>query len=399
MELNGQKIIVVGAGVGGLAAALAFRQRGADVTVLEQAEAITEVGAGLQISPNGGVVLDALGLADNLAQRSVKAETVQLRDYRRGAPVVALDLASHAADQTYLFVHRADLIDVLATAVRKAGVHVRLLQKVDQLVPGRVPVVSLANGAQMQADLVVGADGLHSKARVALNGEAEPQFTGQVAWRATVPNDLELGSQAQVFMAPHRHLVCYPLRGGDLVNIVAVQERAAWVAEGWNHQDDPEALREAFRDFGGQAKHLLDRVDQVHLWGLFRHPVAEQWHGDGLAILGDAAHPTLPFLAQGANLAFEDAWTLVDSLVRAGSQAEGLELYQSRRRDRAVRVIEAANGNAWKYHLSFPPLRFAAHTAMRLMGRFMPEKMVRQFDWLYRHDVTDQRSSSTQTGT
>lgn len=399
MKLGDQKIIVVGAGVGGLAAALAFRQRGADVTVLEQAEAITEVGAGLQISPNGGAVLQALGVADAVMQTSVRAQNVQLRDYRRGAPVVALDLARYAADQTYLFVHRADLIDVLATAVRNAGVHVRLLQKVNQVVPGRVPTVSLANGAQMQADLIVGADGLHSTARVALNGAAEPLFTGQVAWRATVPNELGIGSQAQVFMAPHRHLVCYPLRGGDLVNIVAVQERVAWVDEGWNHQDDPAALRAVFADFGGVAKQLLDRVDQVHLWGLFRHPVAKHWHGDGLAILGDAAHPTLPFLAQGANLAFEDAWTLVDSLARAGSQPEGLELYQSRRRDRAVRVIEAANGNAWKYHLSFPPLRFAAHTAMRLMGRFAPEKMVNQFDWLYRHDVTGQRSSSTQTGT
>lgn len=399
MELGDQMIIVVGAGVGGLAAALAFRQRGADVTVLEQAEAITEVGAGLQISPNGGAVLQALGVADAVMQTSVRAQNVQLRDYRRGAPVVALDLARYAADQTYLFVHRADLIDVLATAVRNAGVHVRLLQKVNQVVPGRVPTVSLANGAQMQADLIVGADGLHSTARVALNGAAEPLFTGQVAWRATVPNELRIGSQAQVFMAPHRHLVCYPLRGGDLVNIVAVQERAAWVDEGWNHQDDPAALRAVFADFGGVAKQLLDRVDQVHLWGLFRHPVAKHWHGDGLAILGDAAHPTLPFLAQGANLAFEDAWTLVDSLARAGSQPEGLELYQSCRRDRAVRVIEAANGNAWKYHLSFPPLRFAAHTAMRLMGRFAPEKMVNQFDWLYRHDVTGQRSSSTQTGT
>ncbi|WP_164658615.1 FAD-dependent monooxygenase [Tropicibacter sp. Alg240-R139] len=399
MELSGQKVIVVGAGVGGLVAALAFRQKGADVTVLEQAEAISEVGAGLQISPNGGAVLQALGLADCLARGSVRAEAVQLRDYRRGKPVVTLDLARFAADQTYLFVHRADLIGVLATAVRKAGAQVRLLQRMDHVVPGRVPAVSLANGAQMQADLIVGADGLHSKARTALNGDAEPQFTGQVAWRATVPNDLGLGPQAQVFMAPHRHLVCYPLRGGDLVNIVAVQERAAWVAEGWNHQDDPDALREVFLDFGGQAKQLLDRVDQVHLWGLFRHPVAERWHGDGLAILGDAAHPTLPFLAQGANLAFEDAWTLVDSLAQAGSQAEGLSRYQSRRRDRAVRVIEAANGNAWKYHLSFPPVRFAAHTTMRLMGRFAPEKMVSQFDWLYRHDVTDQRSSSTQTGT
>lgn len=385
MELNGQKIVVVGAGIGGLAVALCLRRHGADVTVLEQSQAITEMGAGLQISPNGVAVLRALGLEQKLAADAVRGTAVVLRDHARGAQVLRLDLQRLTPDQAFYFVHRADLIDLLADAARQAGVQVRLLQKAERVGPGAV--VGLANGAETGGDLVIGADGLHSRVRQALNRTITPFFTGQVAWRALVPNDLGLGSQAQIFMGPRRHLVCYPLRGGKLVNLVAVQERDDWAAEGWNHFDDPANLRAAFAGFGGQAGALLAQVDQVGLWGLFRHPVARTWFGPGLALVGDAAHPTLPFMAQGANMALEDAWVLADCLVQHGMQA-GLAAYQTARRDRVVRVIDAANGNAWKYHLRPGPLRAAAHLALRLGGAVMPGRMVHQFDWLYGHDVT-----------
>lgn len=388
MALDGRKIIVVGGGIGGLAAALAFRQRGATVKVLEQADAISEVGAGLQISPNGLCVLQALGLGDALAKTSVQGRAVVLRDYKVRREVVRLDLQKYAPDQQFLFVHRADLIDLLVTAARAQGVKIRLLQKAVSVEPGPTPVLHMANGAEKRPDLVVGADGLHSKVRLMLNGDDTPKFTGQAAWRAIVPNTLGLPNEAQVFMGPGKHMVCYPLRGGSVVNIVAVREQRDWADEGWSLRDDPDNLRRAFSEFEGQPKQLLNQVQDVALWGLHRHPVAPVWHKDRVAILGDAAHPTLPFLAQGANLALEDAWVLADCLEGSDDIAAGLARYQALRHGRVSKTIRTASGNAWKYHLRSLIIRNSAHKILRIGGALAPARMVRQFDWLYRHDVT-----------
>lgn len=391
MDLSEQKICIIGAGIGGLTAALALRQRGATVCVLEQAEAIREVGAGLQVSPNGGAVLRALGLADQLRARAVQAQAVALRDYAAGRCVARLDLSLLQEQEPYLFVHRADLIDLLAQAVRAAGARLLLLQKVDTVVPasdGDKPKVILANGSEMTPDAVIGADGLHSKVRPVLNGTVAPFFTRQVAWRATVPNTMGHPDVAQVHMGPHRHVVSYPLRGGALVNLVAVQEQAAWFEEGWHLQDDPEAMRAVFADFGGMAAEILAAVTDVGKWGLFRHPVAPVWHKGRCALLGDAAHPTLPFMAQGAVMAMEDAWVLADALAQAPSLEAGLAAYQNRRQDRVRRVVETASKNAWKYHLANPTVRRMAHLGLRLASRAAPRQMMGQFDWIYRHDVT-----------
>ncbi len=370
MSLSGQPVSVIGGGVAGLSAARALALRGAMVEVHEQAPEIGEVGAGLQISPNGLRVIDALGLGHSLRAVSVKGRAIRLRDYS-GAEVLRLDLARHAPNQDYLFVHRARLIEVLEAGAREAGVTIRTGSRVES--PG-------------PETLTVGADGVHSWVRAELNGPAAPFFTGQVAWRALVP-DPDAAPEVQVFMGPGRHLVSYPL-GQGLRNIVAVEERAEWAAEGWHHQDEPDNLRRAFARFPREVRGWLDQIGQVHLWGLFRHPVAESWHDGRRAILGDAAHPTLPFLAQGANMALEDAWVLSECLDRHEDRARALAAYQSRRRDRVVRVIDAASANARNYHLSSPLVRTAAHAALRLGGTLFPAHALRRFDWLYGYDVT-----------
>jgi salicylate hydroxylase len=380
--LNGCHADVVGGGIGGLTTALALARQGASVRVFEQAREFAEVGAGIQITPNAMRALEALGLRDALDERAVLSDAVVPKDGMTGRSLARLDLRAY--NPRYCFIHRAHLIDLLAEACRKDGVALTLNSAVTVTVTtsNGQPVPDLLQDGPA-ADLVVFADGLRSQGRAVLNGAGDPPFTGQVAWRALVQGDHP--PEAHIHMLPGRHLVTYPVADG-VTNLVAVQERSGWAAEGWSHADDPDNLRAAFRDAGRDVRALLDRVEDVNLWGLFRHPVAAYWFKGGTALVGDAAHPTLPFLAQGANLAIEDAYVLARCCAEDGVK-RGLARYQDMRRPRVNRAIEAANANARNYHLG-GPRRWIAHRGLNALGLIAPGAFLNRLGWLYDHDVT-----------
>lgn len=350
--------------------------------MLEQAPELREFGAGLQITPNGGAVLAALGLREAATRSSIRAEAVVPMDALGGARLARFDLRG-LPGEPYRFYHRGDLLGMLAEACATAGVRVRTGLRVAGAVAGGK--VRCEDGSELIADLVVGADGVHSCLRPLLNGSDAPFFTSFVAWRALIAG-MDAPAEARIWMAPGRHVVTYPLPGGHL-NVVAVQEQSAWVQEGWHQRDEPASLQAAFADCAPVLRDILARVQSTHLWGLFRHPVAETWFGHGLAILGDAAHPTLPFQAQGANLALEDAFVLAACCNEEPALETALARYQSRRRDRAVRAIDTAAANATRYHLS-GVRRLAAHAALRAADKLAPNAYLRRLDWLFGHDVT-----------
>ncbi len=372
------EIVVVGAGIGGVAVATALAQSGRDVTVLEQAAALEEVGAGLQISANGMAVLRALGVADAVRAGAVRSEGTEIRDAARGRLVTRVP--PPAAGPTW-YLHRADLLDRLVERARSVGVVFDLGARVDDYAPEDTGcAVTLAGGETRRAGLVIAADGGQSRARQRVEEPSRPVFSRQVAWRALIPWTGAVPSAAAVLtMAPGRHVVSYPLRGGALMNLVAVEERADWTREGWRHEGDPAALRAAFAGFGGAVGDMLNAVDRAHLWALYLHPVATRWHRGGLVLLGDAAHPTLPFMAQGACLALEDAWVLARCL----TGGDGLDAYRAARAARAQRVVAVAAGNARRFHLG-GPARWAAQAALRLGG----SRIAPRYDWIYGHDVT-----------
>jgi len=366
------RVHIVGGGIAGLTVALAFALQGASVSVSERAHSLSEVGAGIQITPNGARVFGALGVWDDLVSQSIVARAVVPTDGLTGRTITRFDLTGH--NPNYLFVYRPTLIAVLDSAARAAGVQVTLGAKMDA-----ADVMAQAD----DVDLIVGADGLHSRLRGYLNGATDPFFTGQVAWRGIIAADAV--AEARIWMLPGRHVVTYPLSGGRL-NIVAVQERAAWAGEGWHHADDPANLRAAFDDGCDALRGHLAPLESANLWGLFRHPVAERWTDGKLALVGDAAHPTLPFLAQGANLAVEDAFVLARMVAERGV-ADGLPAYAAARRPRVVRAIAAANGNAVNYHLR-GLRRGVSHQVLRGIGTVAPGAFMRRLAWLYDYDVT-----------
>ena len=379
-QLQGMDVAIIGAGVAGLTAACALAQRGAHITVYERAGAMREVGAGLQISPNAGRVLAALGLTPAMEAASLRSHAVELHDHT-GRLVARLDMIRHRPEAPFRLIHRARLVELLAEGARAAGTEIRLNTSAEVLStnPARLSVA----GKEISPDLLIGADGLHSVTRKALNGGAIPFFTGQTAWRALIPDDSPAAARAQVFMGPGQHLVSYPI-GHGLRNIVAVRERANWQEEGWAHLDDPANLRAAFQNFGGPVPGWLAQVGEVGIWGLFRHPVAPHWHQGNTAILGDAAHPTLPFLAQGAVMAIEDAWILAACLDASPIPA-ALNRYQALRQPRVTRIVEAANKNARNYHLTGAPAAIA-HLGLRAISKIAPGRLLSGFDWLYDYD-------------
>ncbi len=395
MAVKGKSITVLGAGIGGLTAAIALARRGARVTVLDQAPELGEVGAGLQITPNGTAVLDALDLGRRVKKIGMQLEAVELRDYRQGAPVMRLEMgkARHGNPHPYLLLHRADLIEMLAASAKRHGVTLLFGKKVTGVAIGfDQATLPMDDGPQRTTKILIGADGIRSLTRQSLNTKGKPDFTGQVAWRATVDARYlpvyNMPPVATVYMGPKRHLVTYPLRGGQLINIVAVEERETWASEGWNHLDDPNNLRAAFKGWSPEVTRLLSLCENVHLWGLFAHPVAETWSQSGAVILGDACHPTLPFLAQGANMALEDAWVLAQEMDRHDDLHDAYAAYKKRRYKRVKRIVAGAKANTGIYHMSAPPLRFAAHMAMGFAQKLAAERVLSRYDWLYGYDAT-----------
>ncbi len=374
--------------------ATAFARRGARVTVVERAPALAEVGAGLQLSPNGGAVLAALGLRARIEGAGDASAAVTLLRGRTGRRVARVPLHAPAGLPAHRPLHRADLIAILADAARGAGVDLRLRTEAVgvQLRPDGAPVLRLADGGVLAPDLLVGADGIRSRLRAALGPAAPARFTGQVAWRAMVRGtgpEAAAGGGAgpAIHLFAGRHVVAYPLRGGAAVNLVAVAERDGWAEEGWFHADDPAHLRAAFPDAAPGLAALLGRVEACALWGLFRHPPAAPMAAGRIALLGDSAHPTLPFLGQGANLAIEDAWVLAAETDAHVPLPLALERYDTRRRPRVLRALAAADRNAVDYHVG-GARRLAAHAALGVAGALAPALLTRRYAWLHGHDVT-----------
>jgi salicylate hydroxylase len=388
-------IVIAGAGIGGLATALALLQRGIRLVVLEQARELREVGAGLQISPNGTRVLSSLGLDAAMDRIAVVPQAKEIRLWSTGETWPLFDLgASAVADygSPYLMFHRGDLQMMLAAAVRAADpAAIRLGTEVTGVVdgPDRAEVL-LASGERVPARAVVGADGVHSRVRAGLFGAAKPVFTGCIAWRGTVPAE-RLPSHLRRpvganWVGPGRHVVTYPLRRGELVNFVGVVEREGWETESWTERGSHDDCAADFAGWHADVHALIDNIDVHYRWALMSRAPIARWSSGRIVLLGDAAHPTLPFMAQGAVMAIEDAIILARAFAECGDDdATAIAAYEAARVDRANRCVSLADRNRKIFH---DDRLIDREDARRYVATQWSEDKVRErYDWLFRYDA------------
>ncbi len=392
-------ILVAGGGIAGLSVALACAKHGYDITLVEQASEPGEVGAGLQIAANGTKVLHALGLGDALDNIGFRPRAATMRLGRSGRTVFSNpfgDVATARYGAPYYHVHRADLHRILhQAALQQPNIKLRYGTRVERFTDDGTHVhLHLDEGAMQAGNALIGADGIHSRVRESLFGEEEARFTGNVAWRMLVPThelpkDL-IPPEATVWTGPGGHVVTYYVRGGALVNFVGVVERDDWQVESWLETGDIAEMKNDFAPWCETIQLLLGAAKQetCFKWALFDRDPLPQWSRGRVTLAGDACHPMLPFMAQGACMALEDAWVLARSLKEGETIAAGFQTYEHKRKRRTARVQRTARANAKRFHQGRLPGQLLNYGPLWLAGSTRPSLLNLPFDWIYGEDVT-----------
>ena len=387
------RVVIAGAGLGGLTAALALIQRGYDVRVFEQASELREVGAGVQLGANGTKILIALGLRDAMERVVCAAVAKEMRLGTTGQAWRVFDLGDTSVERfgaPYWMIHRGDFHAVLLAAVRAADPDaiqagngcVGFEQTTDGV------TLRLANGDTASGDVLIGADGVHSRIRQQMFGEGRAAFTGIMAWRGLVPMERLPEHQRRLvgnnWMGVGGHVVTYPLRRGEILNFVGVVERDDWQVESWTVEGSRHECLHDLRDWHDDVKTIIRNIDTPYKWALLGREPLDHFAQGRVCVMGDAAHPTLPFLAQGANMALEDAIILARCL-DAFDVPTALRRYELARVERTARIVRGSSENTKRFHN--PALGDPAGAAAYVEREFTQEKVSQRYDWLYDYDA------------
>jgi salicylate hydroxylase len=383
--------LVVGAGIGGTAAAIALRRAGLDVSLFEQTMAQRELGAGIQISPNASRLLGRYGLGDAMARAAVRPFEIVFRRWQDGRVLGREELGDAIENRygaAYYHFHRADLIALLAEAFGPKEIKLgRRLVDIEQ--DERGVTARFQDGTSERGDLLIGADGIHSQVRERLFGEEKPRFSGQIAYRGLAPAErvAHLGLPLDVtnWVGPGGHFVHYFVSAGRFLNFVAVSEESTWTREQWSDRGSIADAAKIYEGWHPQITTILNAVDETFKWALFdRNPLPE-WSQGRVALLGDACHPMLPYMAQGAAQAIEDGAALAACLKHVAFDIpSAFRAYVTLRKPRATEVQERSRANSTSFHLRDGPQQLERDHVFATRGvRGSPEAMNR----LYGHDA------------
>ena len=383
------KIAVIGAGIGGLSAALSLRRAGFAVDVYERAAELTEIGGGINMGPNAARILYRLGLGRGLEREGVRPVGSHQRRWDDGHTLQRSPL-NPRCDELYgaphITIHRADLLALIAAGLPAGNIHFghHLAGLVDR---GDRVEAWFENGAQIAADVVVGADGIHSAVRTALFGEEAPRFAGCVAYRGLVPAehiaDLGLEPGSQSWLGPGAHLVHYYVSRGRLLNFVGWTEHDSWNREDWTDRATVARALAAFEGWHPQVRRIIAAAETCFIWALFDRDPLPRWSVGRTTLLGDACHPMYPFMAQGAAQAIEDGAALAGCLAAGGDPAEALRQYERLRLPRVTRLQQMSRANKTRYHLADGPAQQARDAEWAKAGDRSPEAL----RWLYGFDA------------
>ena len=388
-------LVVAGAGMGGLAAALSLARAGKRVALLEKAPAIEEVGAGLQIAPNAGRILQNLGLTEALDRTALRPEAIVIRRARGARELSRIPLAgaTQRFGAPFRLFHRADLQTLLLEAAQaRAEIAIRTNARVGDFDEEDETVFLRLHGAAGPEDVeaagLVGADGVRSSVRGFLFSDEKdaPSYTGNMAWRAILPAEAVPTSlrakEVNLWLGRGAHVVHYPLRGGEIVNaLVVIEDREAKPPQSEPTRDGASLLEAAgFEGCAGPLRELIAACDSFRRWPLWGRPALRSWTRGAVTLLGDAAHPMLPFLAQGAAQAIEDAEALGDAFAAGASPPQAFARYERARIARATKVQTASRRQGRFSHAAFPLAQARDFVMARLGGGGMLERNA----WLYR---------------
>jgi salicylate hydroxylase len=390
------RVLISGAGIGGLTAALSLLQRGIDVEVYEQSAELGEIGAGFQVGANGARVLFALGLEERLRQVYSIPSGKEVRLWNTGQTWKLFDLGETSVERygfPYFMIHRADMHQILVDAVRALkpdAIHLNVRAVgVDQDAGGAT--LRLADGRKLRGDAVIGADGVHSALRQDLFGASAPTFTGCVAWRGLVPaSELPehlLRPVGTNWIGSGGHIVHYFLRRGELFNFVAVVERNDWLVESWTERGTAEECAADFVGWHEDIQAIIRKLDAPYKWALLGREPMERWSVGRATLLGDACHPTLPFLAQGAGMAIEDGYVLARCLeAYADDVPMALRRYEAARIERTSRIVRGSAENGRRFHNNV--LSNAEQAEAYVSKEWQESSVEARYDWLFRYDAT-----------